>query len=240
MCTKAFYHRLMNPHHSLSLLSRVTVVLAAGIILATFVVKDIASERFRKTMESLESVSNMHLMQANYLRIQYLVVSVGKSADLTLAILENGGKEITNNSSQAINISLQTVRNYATVVNEYNKSVVQLVNELPEGNENRLIASVLIKKCDKLLSDIDSLSLVIHNEHETVNRGDYAGMLDIFAMRLRTILESSDKLEWAVINDLALQKAIVEQKYDFNVRLSYILFTFGWVVGLIGQLLKKG
>jgi len=229
---------------SSSTISRLIVILAAGIILATFVVKDIASERFKNARDSLDRTSTMHFTLSYNLFVQDYLASIKQSADLTLSMLESNGKTPSENSTQALRIRIQAAQDHVKVLNEYTRSVARLIDQLPQQSEKKYTAAVLVAKSNKLLDEVNSLDtrlsgLVNDNRSESSTSGEFIGRLNVISDETKPIMEAANDLSWSFVNDLALQKEKVQRNYEFTVQVSYVLFTLGWVIGLVGQILRK-
>ena len=227
-----------------STISRLVTILAAGIILATFVVKDIASQRFKSDSDSLDRTSSMHFTLSYNLFLQDYLASIKQSTDLTMLRLGSNKNTSFENTVQELRIRIQSAQDHAKVLNEYTTSVEHLTEQLPVQSENKYTAAVLVKKSNKVQDEVNalnaSLSSIVNKKRPVSSAtGEVLGELSVLSDESKGIMDGANSLRSAFVSDLKLQREKVLNNYDFTLQVSYVLYALGWVVGLIGQLLPK-
>ena len=207
--------------------------------------KDIAAEKFKNARDSLDRSSTQHLNLSYNLFVQDNLASVKQSADLTLSMLQcNGKTQFNEYSTKALIIRIAAASDHAKVLNEYTRSLSRLIEQLPQQNEKKITATMLVKKSNKLLDEVNSLvtrisSLAYDNRCEPSTSWELSGNIDTILDETKPIMEEANDLTWSFVNDLAFQKQKVQKDYEFTIELSHIFFALGWVIGLVSQILPK-
>ena len=135
-------------------LSRIITFIGAGIVLATFLVKDIMNERLKDINGSLASAETFYLTQTYSIFIQDDLAYIKQEVDLGLSAIHSNGKNQLDGSEQVLRTKAQAGNDHLDVVIEYVRNLVSLINKLPQEKDKAEEASRLLSQCTQLSTEM--------------------------------------------------------------------------------------
>jgi len=241
----------MNVSRKSQKLSRVTAIIGAGIVLATFVVKDVMKERLKDANDSLSGAESFYLTQTYNIFIQDDIVYIKQEVDLALSTLQSQEKDQLQRSEQLLRTKSQAGNDHLNVVIEYARNLASLIDKLPQETDKAKRANSLLAECTSLSAEVKSLLSRLPGLLSAINDNlkdpqAFAGLKEFvnetepIPVKTQRIMDEAKTLTKSVVADLATKKKASEQSYQRTTVLSYVLFALGWITGLAGQLLGRG
>jgi flagellin-like hook-associated protein FlgL len=232
-------------------LSRIMTFVGAGIVLATFVVKDIMREKLKDINDSLGSAEAFYLTQTYNIFIQDDIVYIKQEVDLALSALQINGKNQLEGSEQMLRTKAQAGNDHLNVVIEYVRTLAGLIEKLPQETSKSDEANRLLAQCTQLSTEMKSLQNRLPTLLSAINQNpkdpqafaelaEFVKETEPIPVKTQSIMDEAKKLTQSVVSDLARKKKESERNYERTNILSYILFAMGWITGLAGQLLGVG
>jgi hypothetical protein len=126
--------------------SRILSYAGAGVVLATFVVKDVMAERLKNKTDSLSSAETFYLSQTYDVFIEDDLNYLKQEIDLTKAHLESTGNEDVNTDS-TVSIRTQSSIDHLMSVLQYATNLTELVGKLPAESGRAVDVSKLYNDC---------------------------------------------------------------------------------------------
>jgi hypothetical protein len=234
-----------------SKLSTIITLIGAGVVLATFVVKDVMNEKLKNVTDSLSSAQTFYFTQTYNIFGQDDLAYVKQQVDLTLNAVRNPGKDQLAANEQVIRVRAQASDDHLAVMTEYLQNLVQLVDKIPQEKDNADKVSMVRSECAQNVAELKALEGQMEGIFSAINKNpnDPAAIakLKIFvdqtgaiSKNTSMITDAAKNLTSKVVSDLVAKKQRSEQDYSRTTTLSYVLFALGWVTSLVGQLLAIG
>jgi hypothetical protein len=228
-------------------LPRIMTFVGAGIVLATFVVKDVMNEKLKDVNDSLGSAETFYLTQTYNIFIQDDLAYIKQEVDLTLSALQNSGKKQLEGSEQMLRTKAQAGNDHLNVVIEYVRNLASLIGKLPQESDKAGQANMLLVRCTQLSTELKSLqnrlpellAAINHNPKDPqafAKLAEFVKETNPIPGETQSIMDQAKKLTESVVSDLAAKKKESERNYQRTTILSYVLFALGWITGLAGQL----
>ena len=140
-----------------SMASRIISIVGAGIVLATFVVKDVLDERMKDLNDSLSTARSFYLTQLPLNFIEGDVNQTNYKVSLLLLAVDDKDKHQSQLAEDKISAALETNRHRAEIASEYLVSLVSLISHLPTAKDYKATAVSLYAQCVQVENDIGSL-----------------------------------------------------------------------------------
>lgn len=228
-------------------LARVIAVIGAGIVLATFVVKDVVSDQLKEANDSLDGAESLYLSQTYSSFTQDDLAYIKQQVDVALATIENG-KESLETHEQILKATSQAGHDHLSVVTEYVTNLLNLTAKLPteaakagQARDLQARCVALLQKEISLQSRLPGLFMAINenpkNQKALADLSEFERETEPLPARLQSVTVEAGNLTKAVIADLSTAQTNIERRYEYTKNLSYVLFLLGWICGLAGQLL---
>jgi hypothetical protein len=238
-------------HGKSARLSKIVSFIGAGVVLATFVVKDVMKENLKDVNDSLGSAQNFYLSQTYNIFIQDDLSYIKQEVDLALSALQSSEKNQFERRESVLRASAQAGNDHLNVVIEYVRNLASLIDKLQNETDKRDQVRILLVRCAQLSIEIKSLqnripqifSLINHNSEDPqalARLTEFTKDTEPIPGKTQSIMEEATKLTQSVVSDLAARKEETERNYERTTNLSYVLFALGWIIGLAGQLLGVG
>lgn len=232
-------------------LAKIMTLIGAGIVLATFVMKDIMNEKLKDINDSLGSAEAFYLTQTYSIFIQDDLVYIKQEVDLALAALQSNGNNQIEGPEQSLLTKDQAGNDHLNVVIEYVRNLASLIGKLPQEADKAEQASLLLVRCTQLSIERESMHNRLPELLSAFNKNpkdpqafaklaEFAKEAEPIPGKIQSIMDDATKLTKSVVSDLAAKKKEGERNYERTSILSYVLFALGWIIGLVGQLLGVG
>lgn len=229
-------------------LSVVVSLVGAGIVLATFVVKDVMNERLKDINDSLSSAEGFYLSQTYNLFVQDDLSYIKQEVDETKVAISSNGQPAIDVNQQMIAVRAQASDDHVNVVIEYIRNLAQLIEKLPQEQDKSKQVGALLDQSSRDSAEIKALQAEITPLFAILRQNPKdpkaIGQLKDFVAKTakipndtQSMIAKTTTLTGAVVSDLRAKKKVSERDYDVTTILSYILFGLGWLTGLAGQLL---
>jgi hypothetical protein len=234
--------------HTSAYLSRTISIVGAGIILATFVVKDVLSDHMKDLNDSLTLARSFYLTQ---LPINFMEGDVNVTKyDVGLVLITLGDKEKgpVRMAEDKMSASLETNRARAQIISEYMVTLTTLITKLPNDASDKKSAIGLYVQCKQVMNEVQALQnsqdAVFAAFLKTPITPKAAQQYKYFSSEIVTIPPRIDQishgasvLTQTVVANLESIVRRSEKRNEIYTMLSYVLFAIGWVTSLAGQLL---
>lgn len=234
-----------------SKLSTIITLIGAGIVLATFVVKDVMNEKLKDVNDSFSTAQTFYFTQTYNIFGQDDLAYVKQQVDLTLNAVRNSGKDQFAANEQVIRVKAQASDDHLAIMTEYLQNLAQLVDKIPQEKDNANQVDKLRLECAKNVAQLKALKAQMEGIFSAINKNpddaqaitkltvfvDQSGEI---SENTSTITDGAKNLTSKVISDLVGKKQQSERNYSRTSTLSYVLFGLGWVTSLVGQLLGIG
>jgi len=138
-------------------LSKIMIFIGAGIVLGTFVVKDVMNEKLKDANDSLGSAETFYLTQTYNIFIQDDLAYIKQEVDLSLSALQSKGKDQLEGSEQVLRTKAQAGNDHLNVVIEYVRNLASLIGKLPQETDKAGQARMLLVTCTQLSAEMKSL-----------------------------------------------------------------------------------
>jgi hypothetical protein len=222
--------------------------IGAGIILSTFVVKDVMKDKLKEVNDSLTTAENFYLTQTYNLFIQDDLVYIKQQVDLMLSALQGKEKGPIVGSEQALLAKAQASKDHVDVLIEYASNLVALTGKLHSEAEKDSQASDVFRQATQLSAEIDNLRGELPTIFAAINQNPndrpaieklkkFVQDTDPIPGKTKSLMDETKGLTASVVLELTAKKKDGEQRYKCATTLSYILFGVGWSTSLVGQLL---
>jgi hypothetical protein len=232
-------------------LSVIITLIGAGIVLATFVVKDVMNERLKDINDSLGSAEAFYLTQTYNLFVQDDLSYVKQEVDETKVAIGSNNQPGIDTKRQIIAVRAQASDDHVNVVIEYIRNLAQLIAKLPqEQNKSEQVKALLEQSSQDsaqikaLQAEVDPLfSAIRQNPNDPKAIGqleDFVAKTGKISNDTNSMMAKTTALTGAVVLDLRERKMGSERNYEITTIFSYILFGLGWITSLAGQLLGVG
>jgi hypothetical protein len=227
--------------------ARLITFVGAGIVLATFVVKDMFSERLKEADDSLDGAQSLYLSQTYSSFMQDDLAYIKQQLDVTLATIQSG-KDSTETHERILSAKAQASDDHLSVLTEYADNLLDRVAKIPQEAQRTQEARDLREQCSDLLQKVKNLrgqlpgllAAVNNNPNDPKalgNLSDFVAETSPLPKAIDSVTVALGKLTKVIVTDLSERKAKIERQYEFTKSLSYVLFIAGWIVGLAGQVL---
>jgi len=230
------------------MLSRTISIVGAGIVLATFVVKDVLSDLFNYENDSLNTARSFYLTQTPINFIEGDVNQTQYKVSLLLLAIDDKGRGQSQIAEDKISTALETNKTRVQVVSEYIVTLASLITKIPQDAADKDNAVSFYAQCLQVTEEIKSLqnreSTLVPAFLKTPKDPKVSQQYNDFASEMVTIPPKIDQISH---NAATLTKTVVshlestvqesDKRYKAYTVLSYMFFGIGWVTSLTGQLL---
>jgi hypothetical protein len=231
-------------------LSKIVTFVGAGIVLATFVVKDVMNEKMKDVNDSLNTAQMFYFTQTYSIFGQDDHAYITQEIDLALNAILNAKDQFAS-SEQIISVRAQASDNHLGVLTEYLQNLSQLIDKIPQEKGRADQVRKLNSQCEQNYAAIRLVQGEIAGVFGALkkNKKDPKAIaqLSVFVDQTgaifnntKTITAGAKTLTGEVVADLGAKKQESERKFALTTTLSYVLFGLGWVTSLVGQLLGIG
>lgn len=222
--------------------------IGASIILATFVVKDIMSEKLREVNDSLGAAETFYLSQTYSIFIQDDLVYIKQEVDRALSVLQTRDRDHLEANEKLLSVSSKAGIDHLNVVIEYVRNLASLTDKLPQEADKTGQAKMLLVECAELSNEMQSLQNRIpglfsaiklnpKDRHAFEELTEFIAETNPIPAKTQSIMDRAKKLTEYVVSDLASKKKESERHYKWTKIIANVLFALGWATGLAGQLL---
>ena len=229
-------------------LSKVVTLVGAGIVLATFVVKDVMSERLKNLNDSLNSAESFYTSQTYSIFVQDDLSYLKQEIDTVLSSLEGKGKGQTEQLEELDSIRAQASDDHLAVLTEYLQNLATLVSKIPHSKTTANQVEELYGQCTQNWSNLKELRNESPALFAAINKNpgdpkafqnlkDFETKSEKIAPETSTITTSATTLTKSIVTDLRTKERNSERDYSIATVVFYVLFGLGWLTSLAGQLL---
>ena len=227
-------------------LSRILTLTGAGIVLATFVVKDVLSERLKDANDALVSARALYLSQTYNTFSQEELAYIKQEVDTVVAGLRSDYDSLKA-SEGVLSARAQADDDYLSVVIEYLDNLRNLLGDSPAVASLASAAGKLYENSSELSAKVKTLKEQLpglfsavnrdpSNKQSTADMSQWVNETTPLAGDIKSLTDQVGDLTRRILAERKSTQVKVEHQYASMRDLSYVLFFLGWVVGLLGQL----
>jgi hypothetical protein len=230
--------------------SRILSIIGFGVAFASFVVKDVMSERLRSASDSLAGAQSFYLTQTSSEFIEDELNYIKEEVDLTKVAVEQGASEQRRGQETTITVKATATKDHIDTATEYTQVLYRLSEKV--GEQDKMEAA------RKLVSDAEAAGAQMKSLNEALpaifaaidaNPNDTKAAIRLQAFftqvsqlqsKAEDTIKSAGILTKAIYSGLGEKLKRTESKSAVVTIMVYVAFALGWLISLLGQLFGPG
>ena len=214
--------------------NRWITVLGAAIVFAMFVIKDAYQEGLKEVVASISTAQNLYEVEHSLTDIDRRIGVLQRRLSNIESNVSRSGTNPEPSVTSASNLNWDDVKDaFVTAFAKELKNDCLLLNEIPDHIEEKNTCIEMTK--DLLLESANSRA-------SSVNQESTEYIMDVFSLTLRFAKREQQEqtLHDKILEAAELERNRRERRVHQATIASYVLYPFGWIIGLLGKLYGDG